>query len=98
MNARDRGSAITIKVEFMRNPPYGTPEYFDPTTPKISITDPAGTLRVNEASLVKDSLGKYYYICQTAVDWPVGRYSAKATGIDGSYSDVTVKSDAFVLK
>lgn len=100
MIAKDRGSAILIQVEFKKQTPYGTLDYFDPAAPKISVMDPSGTPRITEAALTKkDTLvGRYFYICQTGVDWPTGKYSTKSTGGDGTYSDVTVNSETFKLK
>lgn len=100
IKAKDRGSAVLVQVEFKKQAPYGTLDYFDPVAPKISVIDPAGNLKVTDADLTKkDALvGKYFYICQTGVDWPVGVYSTKATGGDGTYADVTVNSETFKLK
>ena len=98
MESFDRGSTVLVQVEFKRNVPFGDPEYFDPTTPKITIYDAAGLPKVTDADLQKQAVGKYYYICQTAVNWATGIYSGKSTGSDGSYSDVTTAVDLFVLK
>lgn len=99
---KDRGSAILVQVEFKKNDPYGDMAYFDPTnpTPVISIIDPQGNLKVTDAALTKkDALeGRYFYICQTAENWPGGLYRAKAKGGDGTYSDITVNAEIFRLK
>lgn len=98
MESFDRGSAVLVQIEFKRNVPFGNPEYFDPTTPKISIYDPSGQPIVTDAVLQKQAVGKYFYICQTAVNWATGIYSGKSTGSDGAYSDVTTAVDLFELK
>lgn len=94
----DRGSAVLIEVEFKRTAPFGTEDYFDPTTPKITVTDPAGTVKVNAVDLSRQSVGQFYYICQTATNWSTGQYSAVVTATDGTYTDTTTEPRSFYLK
>ena len=93
----DRGSVLVLQVEFKKQTPFGTLDYFDPTVPKITITDPGGTDKVSAADLTKSTVGKYYYLCQTATTWMPGKYKTKVTATDGSYTDVTVDPEAFEL-
>lgn len=95
----DRGSTVLIEVEFKRRAPFvETPVLFDPTTPKITITDPLGVAKVTDAALTKYATGQYYYICQTLTNWEPGGYTTTASGIDGSYSDVDIRAGVFALK
>ena len=94
----DRGSPVTIEVTFERRLPFSEAyTLFDPTVPKITVTDPQGVAKVNAADLVKSVVGKYYYVCQTAETWAAGVYSSKATGTDGAYTEVEVTPEVFEL-
>jgi len=97
-DAFDKGSAVLVEVEFRKQTPFGTADFFDPASPKITITDPGGTDKVVDAALTKDTTGKYHYICQTAVDWQSGKYTGKVTGGDGAYTDVTINKEVFKLR
>lgn len=96
--AYDRGSPILIEVEFKRRTPFGTLDYFDPTTPKITVTDQYGTVRVNAADLTKSATGKWYYICQTGATWSVGPYRSTVTGTDGTYTETDIEPELFELE
>lgn len=93
----DRGSAVIQEVEFKEDSAFGTPAYFDPDSPVITVTDPAGTYKVLNAALIKSDTGKWYYLCQTGVDWITGVYSVKVSASNGSYSDVTINRTSFRL-
>lgn len=99
---KDRGSAVLIQVTFKRNNAFGEPAYFDPTIPApvITILDPQKQPKVSDAALTKkeNSVGRYFYICQTAEDWPIGLYETRVEGGDGTYSDITVNTATFRLK
>lgn len=98
MQTYDKGSAIIIEVEFKKQTPFGSAAYFDPSTAKVTVTDPTGTNKVTDASLTQSTTGKYYYICQTETTWAAGIYSVKVTSTDGSASDVTVDYTGFKLR
>lgn len=93
----DRGSAVTIEVTFFRKPPFSTSVLFDPISPTVKVTDPNGTVKVNDVPLNKSSTGKYYYIFQTTSSDPLGNYKVEAKGSDGQYQDVKVNPLAFEL-
>lgn len=98
MVTKDRGSAITILVEFKKNDPFGTAAYFDPAIlPTIMVTDPLGAVKVNGQNMTKKDTGRYYYVCQTATTWETGVYTSKAEGGDGTYNDITT-AKCFQLK
>jgi len=98
MRTFDRGSAVIIEVEIKKRVPYGELAYSDPDSFEITITDSAGTIKVDGATLIKSVTGKYYYICQTAVNWARGVYIAATTVTEGTNNDVTVNEDLFRLK
>lgn len=94
----DRGSAVLIEVEFKTAVAFGPDEYFDPTTPTVTIKDSINTAKVTTAALTKVSIGRYKYICQTASDWKIGLYSTTVNAISGTYSDITIEPRGFELK
>ncbi len=94
----DKGSAILLEVEYKKQTPYGTLDYFDPSpVPKISVIDPLGQEVVTPANLVQSTTGRYYYVIQSSTAWEAGTYSCKTTGGDGTNSDVTINRAAFEL-
>ena len=97
MTTYDRGSAVVIEVEFKQHIPFGADAYFDPTVPKVTVTDPTGVEKVAAADLTKSTTGKWYYICQTATGWSAGIYQAKVTATSGSYTDITINAMSFKL-
>lgn len=93
----DRGSSLIVEVNFEQNTPFGGKVAFNPTSPKITITDPSGVVKVTEADLTGVSTGKFYYTCQTATTWEAGYYSIKVTAASGSFSDITINPQGFEL-
>jgi len=89
----DRGTAIKIEAEFQDE----QGNYFDPTSPKITIADKTGDKKVDGADLQKSDLGKYYYIYQSSTDDVVGQYFVEITGQSGSYTART-KTGQFRLE
>lgn len=88
------GTAIRIDVDVKD---YAS-SYMDPDTSLvISVEDPAGATRVDGASLEKDAVGQYHYNCQTAEDWPKGRYLVTCRAVDDTYTAL-VKPYLFRLK
>jgi endonuclease YncB( thermonuclease family) len=99
----DLGSCIIIEVEFKRYAAYVGYAYFDPTTAKITVTDPAGTKKVDAQDLVQyDSVvGKYYYKVQSVGSgdtiWLVGAYKVQVDAVDTPDTDITVCPRLFYL-
>ena len=95
----DRGSTVTIEIEFKKRTPFGTTwDYFDPTSPKVTVYNPGGEAVATDAVPTKSAVGKYYYIVQTLVAWMPGKYSTKVTGTDGAYSEVDASPEVFELE
>lgn len=95
----DRGSSVVIPVIFKDNSdPFVDPDYFDPTSPTITIRDPNGTAKVTTQALTKNAVGKYSYTCQTATNWLAGEYEVEVIAVSGSYTDVTIETNGFILK
>lgn len=93
----DKGSSVLIEVEFKRNLPFGGSEYYDPPTPLITVQDSNGNDvlgQVNQA-LTQSTIGKYYYVAQTAVSWASGFYQVKVTAGDGTHTDITTQPRSF---
>ncbi|NOZ68025.1 MAG: hypothetical protein GXP46_01950 [Deferribacteres bacterium] len=97
MATYDRGTPVLIEAEFKRNEPFGGPAYFDPTSPKVTVTAPDGTVMVDGAAMTKQETGKWYHIFQTDISWEKGPYNVKITCSDGTYNDVTVARGIFRL-
>ena len=93
----DRGSAIVIEVEFKKQEPFIAALYFDPITPKITITDSLGTNKISDITLTKKTTGKWYYICQTLTSWNIGVYSVKVAASTDTYNDITINLENFEL-
>jgi hypothetical protein len=98
MEHYDKGSAIVIEVEFKQHTPFGVEAYFDPTSPTVTVTDTEGTDKIDGEALIRSDTGKWYYVCQSLVAWITGIYSVKVVASDGTYGDVTVEPEGFILE
>lgn len=87
------GTAIRINIE-VKDYNGG---YMDPATLKISIIDPAGTTKINEATPIKDDTGKYHYNYQSAESDVKGNYLVKPAATSDGYTAL-VKPYLFRLK
>lgn len=96
----DRGSPVIIPVTFYdnSNPHSETEVLIDPTSPTVTIRDPKGTAQITAQALSKTELGKYTYVCQTATDWLTGEYEVQINATSGSYTDITIDVQNFILK
>lgn len=65
------------------------------SVPVITITDPNGTVLVNEASMTAFSTGLYYYNHASLVTHEYGKYQIKYKVTDGSL--ITIHYDSFEL-
>ena len=69
--------------------------YKDPATSmKITITDKNYVVKVNNADMTKDAVGKYHYDCQTA-GYIDGKYEVAYKATDGTR--ITILKDYFNL-
>jgi uncharacterized protein YfaS (alpha-2-macroglobulin family) len=59
----------------------------DATFPKITITDPAGTVKVNAASMTKKATGKYEYLYTIPATPVVGTWVCIVDVENGTYPD-----------
>ena len=94
----DRGSAPQIEATITEAIPFDGEDAIDPTSVKITITDPAGSPKVTSQNMTKSATGQYYYVCQTLDTWAVGWYQAKIVTTGPNFNDVTVDEQAFYLK
>ena len=69
--------------------------YKDPATSmKITITDKNYVVKVNNADMTKDAVGKYHYDCQTT-GYIDGKYEVEYKATDGTR--ITILKDYFNL-
>jgi len=69
--------------------------YKDPQiSMKITITDKNYVVKVNNADMTKDAVGKYHYDCQTT-GWIDGKYEVEYKATDGTR--ITILKDYFNL-
>ena len=88
-----RGETVVLNLEVKNS----AGSYVDPaSTPTVKVKDPAGTVVVNEAQLVKDTVGKYHYDYTSADTAAVGPYNVRYKAVDGSRT--TKLRDSFVVE
>ena len=100
METRDAGTAILVVIHFQKKVFNTTTKEwddqdFDPTSPTITATDPAGTDKVDAEALIKSDAGVdgyWHYIMQTAEAWEPGIYRLKATGTSGPNSVLEIEN------
>jgi len=82
-----KGTVIKIEVEVMRESPFATASYYDPTKGvSISISElKTEAKKVDAASMTKEAVGKYYYFWQTRETDNPGRYSIEIIADDTAY-------------
>lgn len=69
---------------------------FDPSAGvRITITDPEGVVVVNAQTMIKDSIGSYYYNFPTTANSPLGTYHVEIESTDISL--VTYQKYSFEL-
>ena len=90
-----RTETIVCKVE-VRNAETGT--LTDPATSmNLTITDPSGTKKVdNQSMLPKDSVGKYHLDYTLPSDAKVGKWIVEYVATDGTR--VTLERDDFLVE
>ena len=72
-----------------------TGTYKDPqTSMKITITDRNYVVKVNDADMTKDAVGKYHYDFQT-VGCIDGKYEVEYKATDGAR--ITIQKETFIL-
>ena len=88
----DVGETIICLVEIKDN----AGAYKDPQiSMKITITDKNRVVKVNNADMTKDAVGKYHYDFQTA-DCIDGKYEVAYTATDGTR--ITIQKEFFTLQ
>ena len=69
--------------------------YKDPQiSMKITITDKNYVVKVNNADMTKDAVGKYHYDCQTS-GYIDGKYEVEYKATDGSR--ISIQKETFIL-
>jgi len=70
--------------------------YKDPSTSmKITITDKFNVVKIDNAVMTKDAIGKYHYDCQTT-DYVDGKYIVTYVATDGTR--ITIQKESFNLE
>jgi len=101
MDEIDRGQSLILEVEVEKYVPYGSYGYIDPTTLKITVTDRAGTKKVDAAALLPldpPVAGKYWYKVQTTIEWLTGKYTAKVDTVHETDVGLKITPAVFYLK
>ena len=75
---RDETNKIKINIKDEDN------AYIDPSSVSITITDPCGTVLVNEQAMNTDDTGVYYFYYDIAGDAPYGEYEIEILAIDAT--------------
>ena len=70
----------------------------DPTSAKVTITDPDGVVKVDAENMTKKSTGVYYYNWQSEVTDPTGIYEVKTVAVSGGYTSIKTTERGFCLK
>ena len=70
-----RGSSVRTAALIYNSTFFAADALFDPSSVKITITDPNGLVKVNGVAMTKSAVGKYYYDWQTATADAVGTYT-----------------------
>ena len=93
-----RGDTVPIWAE-IRDP--DTDALTDPSEDvKLTLTDPDGTVKVNNQTMTQSSTGKYVYYWLSTTDDAIGWYKAKVTVQDGTGTGAryVVEYSGFVLE
>lgn len=94
----DRGTAITIEIQFKALTPHSGYALSDVTTPRITVWAPDESKIVDNQSLTNSATGKYYYNIQTTKAFLTGQYRAEISGIIGSITGIKAINGIFKLK
>ena len=74
---RDETNLIKIKIKNETST-----SLVDPNSVVITITDPCGTVLIDEQAMLSDDTGIYYFYYDIAGDAPFGEYEVEITAID----------------
>jgi len=89
--AYDCGETVICSVEVKDD----AGAYKDPATSMtITITDKNYVVKVNNADMTKDAVGKYHYDCQTS-GYIDGKYEVEYKATDGSR--ISIQKETFIL-
>lgn len=97
MRAFQRGETIEVYAEVKDQDGV----YTDPTSGiYVTITNPSGTVKVDNVAMTKITTGKYQYYYRSAADDVLGWWQARGKSLDGSGATLitTITDGGFVLK
>jgi len=74
--------------------------FVNPTSIKVTVTNPAGTVVVDNLDMASEGVGKFVYYYRPAVGAVLGWYTAKALVVDGvgASAITTVVLAGFILE
>ena len=88
-----RGETVVLSLEIKDS----AGSYVDPASvPTVKVTDPGGSVVVNDIAMTKDAVGKYHYDYTSAGTAAVGPYNVRYKAVDGSRT--TKLRDSFVVE
>ena len=88
-----RGETVVLSLEVKDS----AGSYVDPASvPTVKVTDPTGSVVVNDLAMTKDAVGKYHYDYTSAGEAAVGPYNVRYKAVDGSRT--TKARDSFVVE
>jgi len=93
------GSAFNVPatIRDTTDPFNNSPALTDPDSVKISVWDPAGTLKVNEQPMTNSATGKWKYLVESGTDWLAGAYKAQITAVKSGKSVKMIDESSFRL-
>jgi hypothetical protein len=88
-----RGETVVMSLEIKDSAGI----YVDPATvPMVKVTDPSGSVLVNDLAMIKDAVGKYHYDYTPGDTAGLGVYEVRYKAIDGLRT--TKLRDSFVVE
>ena len=88
----ERGDTIPLSVETRDNDDV----LFDPTSIKVTITDPTGVVKVTEQDMTRDGTGLYSYQYSTLITSELGIWSVRYKAVSASFG-TELQDDQFEL-
>jgi uncharacterized protein YfaS (alpha-2-macroglobulin family) len=91
------GTEVYIQVQLNDLSSTTRPLYDPVTSVTMTLTNPSGTVVLNNVAMTKLSTGIYFYRYQTSTSDPLGRWTVKFVGNDGAATHRSHNLEAFTL-
>jgi len=93
MGIFQRGETVVMSLEIKDS----AGVYVDPaSTPTLKVTDPGGSVVINDLAMTKDAVGKYHYDYTPGDSAGLGGYTVRYRAVDGPRT--TKLRDSFVVE